>query len=92
MSIGWSWYTRSSTLVIGIVFELTGVGGPAPFAAPFRLLLKHPFREELPQAMLLVPSVVCCKLLAGRDFLVTADLKFVQVRQMTFRPNVSKKM
>lgn len=81
-----------STLLIRIILDRTLVGGSAAFVALPGFFLQHAFRQQLSKTMLLVPLVICCQFMAGRNFLVTADLKLVQVRQVTFGSDMGKEM
>ena len=92
VATGWSWDPCFTVLLVGIVLDVKLSSRPASFVSLLGFFLKHAFRQKLTKTMLLVPSVISCELMAGGDFLMAANLEFVQVGQMTFRANMSKKM
>ena len=62
------------------------------FVGLFGFLHEHSLREELGQAILLIPLIVVGELDAGCNLLVALDCQFVVVGQMTFRADMGQKV
>jgi len=92
MSIGWSWNSCFFIVLVRIVLDVTLSCGSTSFVALLGFLLKHTFRQQLAKTMVLVPSIISSKLMTGSTLLMTANLKFVQVGQMTFRSDMGEEM
>jgi hypothetical protein len=92
MSTGWSWDSCFVLLLVRIILDVTLSCGSASFVALLGFFLKHTFRQQLAKTMLLVPSIIGSELMTGSTLLMTANLKFVQMGQMTFRSDMGKEM